>query len=82
MLGGSMLRPAAALCSLALLVPTVPAAYAEPSPVQQPESPWRNVQAWETAVVQRVVDGDTVIVNDAVTGAQSRIRLLGINSPA
>jgi endonuclease YncB( thermonuclease family) len=76
-----MLRPAAALCSLAFLVPTVPAAYAEPSPVQQPESPWRNVQAWETAVVQRVVDGDTVIVNDEVTGAQSRIRLLGINSP-
>jgi endonuclease YncB( thermonuclease family) len=49
--------------------------------VQEAPNPWRNVQAWETAVVQRVVDGDTVIVNDEVTGAQSRIRLLGINAP-
>ena len=80
-----MFRPAAALCSLALLSTTVPAvapaAQAEPSTLQQPDNPWRNVQAWETAIVQRVVDGDTVIVNDEVTGAESRIRLLGINSP-
>ena len=46
-----------------------------------PDSPWRNVQAWETATVQRVVDGDTIIVKDVVTGAESRIRLLGINAP-
>jgi micrococcal nuclease len=80
-----MLRPAAALCSLALLVTaipaSIPAAHAEPAPEQEAPNPWRNVQAWETAVVQRVVDGDTVIVNDEVTGAQSRVRLLGINAP-
>lgn len=43
--------------------------------------PWDGVQAWETAKVERIVDGDTLIVIDDVTGAESRIRLLGINSP-
>ena len=43
--------------------------------------PWDGVRSWETATVQRVVDGDTLIVNDEVTGAESRIRLLGINAP-
>lgn len=43
--------------------------------------PWDNIRAWETARVQRVVDGDTIIVRDVVTNAKSRIRLLGINSP-
>lgn len=76
-----MIRLTALLSSLALVVTTVPAANAEPTPVQEQASPWRNVQAWETAVVQRVVDGDTVIVNDEVTGAESRIRLLGVNAP-
>ncbi len=44
-------------------------------------SPWANVQAWETARVMRVVDGDTVIVRDAVTNERLRIRVLGINAP-
>ena len=44
-------------------------------------NPWAGVQTWETARVERVVDGDTVIVRDAVTDARSRIRVLGINSP-
>lgn len=44
-------------------------------------SPWDGVRAWETARVERVVDGDTIIVRDAVTDARSRIRILGINSP-
>jgi endonuclease YncB( thermonuclease family) len=44
-------------------------------------NPWEGVRTWETARVERVVDGDTVIVRDAVTDARSRIRVLGINSP-
>lgn len=43
--------------------------------------PWDGVRAWETATVTRIVDGDTLIVTDQVTNAESRIRLLGINSP-
>ena len=43
--------------------------------------PWDGVQAWETADVTRIVDGDTLIVTDQVTKVESRIRLLGINSP-
>jgi endonuclease YncB( thermonuclease family) len=43
--------------------------------------PWDGVRSWETATVKRVVDGDTLIVNDEVTGVESRIRLLGINAP-
>ena len=52
-------------------------------PLANPASagPWDGVRSWETATVKRVVDGDTLIVNDEVTGAESRIRLLGINSP-
>ena len=44
-------------------------------------SPWDGVSVWETARVERVVDGDTIIVRDTVTDARSRIRVLGINSP-
>ena len=29
--------------------------------------PWDGVQAWETANVTRIVDGDTLIVTDQVT---------------
>ncbi len=43
--------------------------------------PWDNVSTWETATVTRIVDGDTIIVADSVTGASSRIRFLGINTP-
>ena len=43
--------------------------------------PWDGVRSWETATVVRVVDGDTMIVADEVTGAQSRIRFIGINAP-
>lgn len=43
--------------------------------------PWDGVKVWETARVERVVDGDTIIVRDSVTNARSRIRVLGINSP-
>ena len=42
---------------------------------------WDGVQTWETAYVSRIVDGDTLIVKDVVTNQESRIRLLGINSP-
>jgi endonuclease YncB( thermonuclease family) len=69
------LRLALAGCTAALL----PLTFLAASPAQA--GPWDGVQAWETAIVQRIVDGDTLIVNDQVTGAESRIRLLGINSP-
>jgi endonuclease YncB( thermonuclease family) len=57
----------------------LPLTFLAASPAQA--GPWDGVQAWETATVSRIVDGDTLIVNDQVTGAESRIRLLGINSP-
>ena len=44
-------------------------------------NPWEGIRAWETARVMRVVDGDTLIVRDAVTNERSRIRLIGINAP-
>ena len=44
-------------------------------------NPWAGVQAWETAQVLRVVDGDTLIVRDDVTNQRARIRLIGINAP-
>ena len=44
-------------------------------------SPWDSIQSWETGTVKRVVDGDTLIVTDDVTGVKSRIRLIGINTP-
>ncbi len=51
--------------------------------VQPPASaaPWDGIRAWETARVVRIVDGDTMLVSDLVTGAESRIRLIGINAP-
>lgn len=57
----------------------LPLTFLPANPVQA--APWDGVQAWETAIVSRIVDGDTLLVNDSVTGAESRIRLLGINSP-
>lgn len=78
-----MLRLTALVGSLALVLTLTPSASGveNVSLAQQPDNPWRNIQAWETAVVQRVVDGDTIIVNDEVTGAESRVRLLGFNAP-
>lgn len=63
----------AALLPLSLL----PLGFAAPAQA----GPWDGVRAWETATVTRIVDGDTLIVTDQVTNAESRIRLLGINSP-
>ncbi len=57
----------------------LPLTFLPANPVQA--APWDGVQVWETAIVSRIVDGDTLLVNDSVTGAESRIRLLGINSP-
>ena len=78
-----MRRLLAATMTLALTATVAPPVLAdEAASLGQPaNNPWSNVRAWETAIVERVVDGDTVIVNDEVTGAQSRIRLLGINAP-
>lgn len=43
--------------------------------------PWDGVQAWETASVIRIVDGDTMVVADEQTGLESRVRLIGVNAP-
>ena len=51
---------------------------AEPAPGS---SPWESIQSWETGTVTRVVDGDTMLVQDDVTGVESRIRFIGINAP-
>jgi endonuclease YncB( thermonuclease family) len=67
-----MKRTLVALAAVTAVVATAAPAHA---------GPWDGVTAWETATVKRIVDGDTLIVTDDVTGAQSRIRLLGINSP-
>ena len=77
-----MRRLLAATMTLALTATVAPPVLAdEAASLGQPaNNPWSNVRAWETAIVERVVDGDTVIVNDEVTGAQSRGRLLGINA--
>ena len=42
---------------------------------------WDQIRSWETATVDLSVDGDTLIVVDEVTGASSRVRFIGINSP-
>jgi len=44
-------------------------------------NPWAGVQAWETATVLRIVDGDTILVRDDATGQRQRVRVLGINAP-
>lgn len=44
-------------------------------------SPWDSIKSWESATVQRIVDGDTMWVTDDVTGVASRIRFIGINAP-
>ena len=67
-----MRRTIAVLSAIALVLGLAPASQA---------SEWDRVQAWETASVLRVVDGDTVIVRDDATNQRQRIRLLGINAP-
>lgn len=53
-----------------------------PSPATATETSWwTGVQAWESGSVQRIVDGDTLIVRNDSTGKNQRIRLLGINAP-
>lgn len=42
---------------------------------------WDGIQTWETATVDRIVDGDTMMVIDDVTGEKKRIRFIGINAP-
>ena len=51
------------------------------SPAQAQGTWWDGIQAWESGTVERVVDGDTVIVRDDATGQSRRVRLLGINAP-
>jgi micrococcal nuclease len=46
-----------------------------------PTNWWTGVQAWDSGTVQRIVDGDTLIVRNDATGSDQRIRLLGINAP-
>jgi len=67
-----MRRLIAAVSAIGMLLVPAPLAHA---------NPWAGVQAWETATVLRVVDGDTVIVRDEATNQRERIRLLGINAP-
>ncbi len=57
------------------------AAISFPEVASAKTSPWESIQSWETGTVQRVVDGDTMLVTDDVTGALSRIRFIGINAP-
>ncbi len=57
------------------------AAISSPAVASLRTSPWESIQSWETGTVQRVVDGDTMLVTDDVTGVVSRIRFIGINSP-
>lgn len=51
------------------------------SPAQAQGTWWDGIQAWESGTVERVVDGDTLIVRDDATGQSRRVRLLGINAP-
>lgn len=60
-----------AVMAAALALSTAPAAAGE----------WDAVRSWETARITRIVDADTIIVKDVVTGAKSRIRFLGVNAP-
>ena len=57
------------------------AALASPAVASVRTSPWDSIRSWETGTVKRVVDGDTMIVTDDVTGVNSRIRFIGINTP-
>lgn len=65
----------------ALVAPLVGVGLAWAGAAPASASPWDAIRAWETATVQRIVDGDTLIVKDEVTGAESRIRVIGINAP-
>lgn len=51
------------------------------APAQAEGTWWDGIQTWETGTVQRIVDGDTLIVVDDATGNKRRVRLLGINAP-
>lgn len=57
------------------------AAISLPASASLRTSPWDSIKSWETGTVQRVVDGDTMLVKDDVTGAVSRVRFIGINAP-
>lgn len=71
----------AALGIVAAIVGATLAQPVQPAPAVSPGSPWDSIQSWETGTVKRVVDGDTMLVKDDVTGATSRIRFIGINTP-
>lgn len=68
-LRAAVLAAVAGLASSALIAPTATA------------GEWDAIHAWETAKVSRIVDGDTMIVVDEVTGAESRVRFIGLNAP-
>lgn len=50
-------------------------------PAAADSSWWSGIRTWETGTVDRIVDGDTVIIVDDTTGKKRRVRLLGINAP-
>lgn len=64
-----------------MLVALLAAATSLPAGATVRTSPWDSIKSWETGTIQRVVDGDTMLVKDDVTGAVSRIRFIGINAP-
>ena len=70
-----------ATAALGTLLALTAAALAAPAVASVRTSPWDSIQSWETGTVKRVVDGDTMIVTDDVTGVKSRIRLIGLNTP-
>jgi len=76
-MGISSKATAAVVALFALLA----AAISLPASASVRTSPWDSIQSWETGTVQRIVDGDTMLVTDDVTGATSRIRFIGINAP-
>ena len=73
-------RPLATFLQL-LLVGSLTAGLALSATPAKASGPWDGIQQWETGTISRVVDGDTLMVVDEVTGKESRIRLLGINAP-
>lgn len=71
-----LLRSVSAIAAAALFASGVAL-----SPAQAEGTWWTGVEAWESGTVQRIVDGDTLIVKNDATGVDQRIRLLGINAP-
>ena len=51
------------------------------SPTPAAAGDWDGITMWETATVDRIVDGDTMMVIDDATGEKRRIRFIGINAP-